>query len=314
MSRHEPSGRIGLGLALATVTMVLWGSLPIGLQGALRELDPVTLTTVRMLVAGAVLGAVLAARRELPTWAGLRAAGLGLFVFAVVMLTTNFTAFIYGLDLTSASNAQMMIQLGPLLLGVGGLFVFGERYTRLQWLGVAVLVSGLGLFFAGNLDVPDAARSRYVMGTGIMVVAAVTWAAYGLAQKQLLHVLPSQPLMCVIYAACGFLLLPASTPGNLAAVSGVGWLWVAYCAGNTLIGYGAFSMALEHAPASRVSAILAVTPVMTLVFARVAAEIWPAAFAVEVLSPGQWVGGFAVVAGSLATTLGAARPDASPSA
>jgi len=305
MPRHEPSGRTALGLSLAAVTISLWGSLPIALQGALHSLDPVTLTMVRFVVAASVLALVLGWRRELPSAADLRRAGPWLLAGAVVALTANFVGFIHGLAMTSASNAQMMIQLAPLLLGIGGLFFFGERYAPVQWAGVAILVGGLGLFFAGNLEAPRGDRAAYVAGTGVLVVAAVTWALYGLAQKQLLHTVGSQPLMCVIYGACGLLLVPLSDPSALAGVSAEGWGWIAYCAANTLVGYGAFAMALEHAAASRVSAVLALTPVMTLVFATLAAGLWPGTFPAETLGLGQWLGGAAVVTGSLATTLGA---------
>ena len=44
MSRHQPSGRWQLGLALALVTTACWATLPLALKLTLNALDPITLT------------------------------------------------------------------------------------------------------------------------------------------------------------------------------------------------------------------------------------------------------------------------------
>ena len=59
MALHQPSGRSGLGFALAALTMLLWGVLPLALKHVLRSLDAVTITGFRFAVATFVLGAFL---------------------------------------------------------------------------------------------------------------------------------------------------------------------------------------------------------------------------------------------------------------
>jgi drug/metabolite transporter (DMT)-like permease len=307
MALHQPSGRTSRGLALAATTMVLWGSLPLALQATLRELDPVTLTAARFLAAAAVLAAVLARRGELPRLSQLARGQVLLLLFAIATLTANFLGFLTGLDHTSPADAQVMIQLAPLLLGLGGLVIFGERYTRLQWIGVAAIAAGLALFFQGQLAAAGGERERFLTGHSLLLFAAVTWAGYGLAQKQLLHTLRSQPLMCVIYLGCGIALLPGSDPGRILALTPLGALLLAYCAANTLLGYGAFAAALEHVEASRVSAVLALTPVATLLFSQLSGWLWPHAFEQGALGASAWAGGMAVVVGSMAASLGGRR-------
>ncbi len=84
------------------------------------------------------------------------------------------------------------------------------------------------------------------------------------------------------------------------------WTWglLAFCSANTLVAYGAFAAALEHWEASRVSAVLALTPLATLAFSVAAARFAPAQFATETLSWTSWAGAALVVAGSLLTALG----------
>ena len=77
-----------------------------------------------------------------------------------------------------------------------------------------------------------------------------------------------------------------------------------FCAANTLVGYGAFAAALEHWEASRVSAVLSLTPLATLGFASLA-RIWvPESVPMEHLSAMSFAGAGLVVLGSLTTSLG----------
>ena len=310
MALHQPTGRGRLGFALAALTMLLWGVLPLALKQALRSLDAVTITWFRFGVASLVLGAFLASRGRLPAVGRLGRRGFALLAIAVVGLAANFLAFLVGLDLTTPANAQVLIQLAPMLLGLGSLVVFGERYTPAQWLGLAVLAGGLLAFFSSQLGQLSAAAlptDRYVLGSGLLVFAAVTWAGYGLAQKQLLRALPSQALMLCIYVGCFLCFAPGAVPSAIPSLSAAD-LWVLlFCAANTLVAYGAFASALNHWEASRVSAVLSVTPLATLGFSLAGAALFPAAIHAERVSSVSLAGAAAVVAGSLLVTLGARR-------
>ncbi len=111
-----------------------------------------------------------------------------LLLAATLGLAANYIGFLLGLDHTSPANAQVLIQLGPLLLALGGLVVFRERFAPAQWLGFTVLVVGLGAFFASQLAAIGRESDRYLVGVAWIGFAALTWAIYGLAQKQLLQV------------------------------------------------------------------------------------------------------------------------------
>jgi drug/metabolite transporter (DMT)-like permease len=307
MALHQPTGRSRLGFALAATTMLLWGTLPLALKLALQSLDAVTITWFRFGLASVVLAAFLAWRGRLPALASLGRSGWGLLAAATLGLAANFLAFLVGLDLTTPANAQVLIQLAPMLLGLGGILVFGERYERLQWLGLGVLVLGLLTFFSSQLRAASAGAERYLLGSVILVFAAVTWAGYGLAQKQLLHALPSQPLMLLIYAGCFACFSAGAHPAALQALSAADLGVLLYCAANTLVAYGAFAAALNHWEASRVSAVLAITPLATLASSVLAEALWPGLFHAESISWTSVSGAAAVVAGSLLITLGARR-------
>jgi drug/metabolite transporter (DMT)-like permease len=223
---------------------------------------------------------------------------------ATLGLAANYIGFLLGLDHTSPANAQVLIQTGPLLLALGGLAVFRERFGAVQWLGAALLATGLVAFFRAQLAALASDPDRYRVGVAWIGFAAATWAVYGLAQKQLLRDLPSQAVMLCIYAGCFVCFAPATRWAAFATLPPSAWPVLLFCAANTFLAYGAFAAALEHWEASRVSAVLALTPLATLAFASLASWLAPAHFATERLSLASWLGAALVVAGSLATALG----------
>lgn len=304
MDLHRTTGRRGLGFALACTTMLMWGTLPIALKGLLARLDPLTITWVRFLVSGVALFAVLGSRGTLPRPSAWSRSQWLLLAAATAFLGANYWGYIAALDRSTAIDAQVLIQLAPLLLALGGVFVFGEYFTRLQWGAFGVLIGGLGLFFAGQLGALVTGLSRYLGAVALMVFAALTWAIYGLAQKQLLHGLRSQSVMLVIYLGCAVIFSPLSAPGALPGLDGVGWGLLLYAAANTLVAYGTFSESLQHWEASRVSAVLALTPLATLCFGRLADSLWPGLEATGPLAWSSLLGAGLVVTGSLGMALG----------
>lgn len=304
MTLHTTTGRWRLGAALACTTMLVWGMLPLALKIVLGELDATTIIWFRMGVSTLLIGGLLAWRGRLPRLRTLSRRGWSLLAVAVGGIAANFWAFMLGLDLTTPGNAQVLSQLGPVLLALGGLVVFGERYRRLQWIGLGVLATGLGVFFSSQLGLLVTHLDRYLLGSAMIVVAAATWAAYGLAQKQLLRSLSAEGIMLCIYAGSFLAFSPLATPSRVPGIPHLEMLVLLFCAVNTIVGYGAFSNALHHWEASRVSAVLALTPLATLACSAAAAWLLPERAAPETLSAASWAGAGVVVAGSLLTSLG----------
>ncbi len=303
MELHQPSGRHAAGFSLAAATMLLWGLLPHGLELALTELDPVTITWFRFGASALALGLWLGRSGALPPVGRLTRGERWLLLVATAGLAANYLAYLVGLDLTTPANAQVLIQAAQLLLALGGIVVFRERFTPGQWLGFAVLVAGLVLFFASQLRELVSGIDRYLRGVGIMALAAVTWAFYGLAQKQLLRSFSSQQILLCIYVGCFLCFSAGADPGALAELGRVGWWSLLFAAANTLGAYGCFAAALEHWPASRVSAVIALTPLATLAVG-VAGSAWaPHLVPAEHVSSAGLLGALLVVLGSLGVSL-----------
>ncbi len=304
MPLHHTSGRWRLGLALSLLTVFLWGILPIALTVTLQALDVYTVTWFRFLVAFGLLAIYLTVRQQLPELQQLRSTALRLLAIATVCLGLNYLFFLQGLAQTSPDNAEVLIQLAPVLLGLGAIAVFKERYTVHQWVGMGVLSLGFALFFQEQLRNLITTPAKYLVGSGLLVVAAATWVVYALAQKQLLQRLPSSNIMLIIYGGCALLFSPVAAPQLILRLSPLQLGMLIFCALNTVIAYGAFAESLEHWEASRVSAVLALAPIVTVVSVWAVSFIAPTLIAPERLTALELVGAVLVVSGSMAIALG----------
>lgn len=302
MALHQASGRASLGFALSALTAACWATLPVALKLTLEVLDPITLTWFRFLVAALLTGAWLALRGRLGGYGALGRRGWTLMAVAAAMLVGNYVFYLLGVQRTTPGNAQLIIQLAPLLMALGGIWVFGERFRAAQWLGMALLAGGMGLFFSDQLRAAVDAPG-YVQGSLLVVLAAVVWAVYALAQKQLLVKLGSMRILLFIYAVAALALWPFARPAALQALDAGQWALLAFCALNTVVAYGAFAEALAHWEASRVSAVLATTPLLCLAAVAAVHALWPASLAPEPIALAGWIGALLVVAGSASVSL-----------
>ena len=288
---------------LALVTAGCWATLPVALKISLETLDPYTLTWFRFLVAAVVMALWLGARGGLSAFARLDGKRWGLLALAALLLIGNYVFYLLGVKHTSPGNAQLLIQLAPLLMALGGIFVFRESYRLGQWCGLLTIAIGLALFFKDQMGTTAVSGHDYLLGSAFVIVAAVVWAGYALIQKQLLLRLDSSAILLFIYAFASLLLLPWAQPHALLALDGRHALLLAYCVVNTLVAYGAFAEALVHWQASRVSAILATTPLLCLAFVALVHALWPAAVAPESVTMLGYAGAVLVVIGSAMSSL-----------
>ena len=197
-----------------------------------------------------------------------------------------------------------MLFRSPAFFGLGGLAIFKEIYTKTQWASLSFLTFGFILFFHEQLRAFVMSANKYVFGSTLIVIAAASWAIYALAQKQLLHWLPSSQVMVIIYGGCSLFFSPLASPQQLLALSPLHWLVLLFCALNTLVAYGSFAESLQHWEASKVSAVLALTPLVTILSVSVVSHFAPTVLPSESLTFSGLLGAVFVVCGSVGIALG----------
>jgi len=311
MALHQTSGRWQLGVALMLLTVLMFGILPLGLKGALNDIPPATISWFRFLVASILMAPFFAPRLGRMKTALKKPRYSLLFATATGCLLINFLCFMFGLGYITASAAQVVGQLATPLTILGGLWIFKERYSLKQGVGLVVMLVGMGLFFNLRLDEftslsSDQMTSDYLFGLLLIVAAATLWAGYGLAQKQLLVELRAQEIMWLIYIAGAVLFLPLAEPEALLQLSLNGWLLLSGCMLLSVLAFAAFAEALVHLEASRVSPFLSSAPVITLLAAQLLADWNPNLITTEPANSLTWLGALTVVLGSILAVSGPA--------
>jgi drug/metabolite transporter (DMT)-like permease len=293
-----------LGLGFSLVTAIMWGGLPIALKVILGEMDSITVTWYRFSIS-AMIAVFWYGRRSVGSIKRLFSPPLWPFtLLAVSGLLVNYVFYLMGLDHTTAEAAQILIQLAPLLLLVGSVWLFKEPFSRLQWLGVMAFTLGLLLFFHHRLRTLASLDESYLLGLLLLILAAITWAGYGLAQKQLLKHVSANDLLLLIYIAGSLCFLPASSPSQVLQLDGLGLVMLAFAALNTIIAYGSFGIAMTYWEASRVSAIITLAPLLTLFLVFLSNALYPGFIQTEALDWLNWLGAGLVVGGSTLAALG----------
>ncbi len=173
-------------LVAAAVTVVLWASAFIAIRSSATHFGPGSLALGRLLVAGAVLGGVLLARREgfppRAAWAGIVASGL--LWFAAYMFALN-----WGEREVDAGTAAMIVNVGPILMAILGGWLLKEGFP-------GKLMAGLAVSFAGAVVVGIATSGgggSSATGVLLCLAAAITYALGVVLQKPALkHASPLQ--------------------------------------------------------------------------------------------------------------------------
>ena len=297
------TGRWRLGLALALTTAVLWGVLPIALKITLQGMDAYTITWYRFVLSSLVVGVMLAATGQLPPLRSLDRHVWLLLLVALIGLIGNYLLYALALKHATPAVTQTVIQLAPMFLLLGGLLFFRERFSTVQWIGFAGLLAGLALFFNRRLPELLGLNAGLGLGVTLLVLAALVWAGYGLAQKQLLQQLSSQQILWVLYLASVLVLLPATHPATIRALSPGELLMLLFCGLNTIVAYGAFAEAMRHWEVSRVSAVLSIAPLVTLAAMWLTTRIVPGLLEPERLNALSIAGALLVVGSSAVCAL-----------
>ena len=295
------------GFGLSLLTAVLWGILPLFLKLCVEVIDPITITVVRFFTAGLFVYMVLLKTKAVPRLSGASTKTKYLVLVASLLLAVNYVANVQGLGYLTPETAQVVMQLAPLMLMLGGVVFYSEALNCVEILGACLLVFGLLLFF--NTKLPDlwAATGSLTFGVLLIGFAAVTWAAYALVQKQILGVLSAKQLTLYIYITGVLVLLPFVTPLELDEIQGIHWFALAFCCFNTIVGYGAFTEALAIWQAAKVGAVISLAPVFTFLSMYLAVEWYPEYFSMSNINTAGYIGAGIVVLGSVMASLGKAR-------
>lgn len=284
------------GVLLAVCASVLWGTVPIAGTIALGGITAPALSSLRLLLAAVFLAAFLRARgAPLPRPTPIVA-------FAGLCLAGNYLAYMWGLERAGPATSQVLIQTAPLFLVVLGVAVLGERPKRRQYTGGAVAL--VGVFLVAWQ--PGAGSPKRTAGVLLILLAALTWAAYAAAHSRIGRERASGPSMMWIFLLAGLLILPVTGVEAARRPDGVHVAAIAYLCVNTVLAYWSFAECVRHIRASVAAVILTLQPVVTLLLLVGLNAMDQGRVPYEDLTAGK-VGGAALVVTGVAITVSARR-------
>jgi len=250
------------GILYSIVAALMWSVLAIALKVSLNILSPGTIVCARFIIAFLILAVFLLIKRP-QAFSIFRKPPLKL-VIASLCLACNYFGFMKGIQYTTPSNAQVFIQLGPVLFAVIGIYMFKEKINWKHIVGFTVLLGGLGLFFREQL-LALGNQGSYSLGIIWVTGAAVAWAFYAVLQKDLAKNSSVNQLNLFIYGLCSIIFLPIVNYNNLVGLSFGMWMMVLFLGLNTLVAYGSIAMAFRYLDSSKVSVIATMNPVVTFI-------------------------------------------------
>jgi drug/metabolite transporter (DMT)-like permease len=271
-----------LGVVLAVTTALLWGVLAIGLKIAMNRLEPMTIVWFRFLLAFSILLAWYTAKQ--PSFLKILVRPPVLLMAASLALGINYIAFMYGLKFTSAGTSQIIIQIGPIMLGVVGFVFFRETISRRQALGFLIAGAGLTLFYLDNIMQYLGHEELYNMGILWIVVSAMSWVVYATFQKMLVRSYPAMQLNLFIFGLPVIIFLPFAKFSAFLTLDFTDWLLIIFLGLNTLISYSCLTLSFKYLEANKISMIITMNPIVTFVLMGFAAYFGVAWLQPEVIT------------------------------
>jgi drug/metabolite transporter (DMT)-like permease len=237
---------------------------------ALEAFDPLGFNALRFVLASAFVYLVL--RWQGPIRLPSRKDAVRLALLGAVGNVLYQMAFIFGLDLTRAGNASVMMALTPLFVALLSWRAGHEQPGTFTWIGGACSLVGVALVSAGALRIQSS--WSMVLGDGILICAAMIWAFYSVGCRPLIQRYGSVQTTAWTLWSGGLVLaifgVPSLAAQNWAMVDAVAWGGLFFSAFLSIgLAYLIWYRGVERLGNTRTSIYSNLTPAMALVIAAV---------------------------------------------
>lgn len=287
---------------LMLVVVVIWGINFSVVKLALEQFPPLVFSALRFVLAVVALVPILGlreGRQALPQGQLGRLALLGFIGNTLYQI-----CFIFGVALTTAANAALLVATTPALVALLGAALGIERITRRMGWGIALAVLGVGLIVAAR---GVTLTWQTVGGDVLVLLATLCWAIYTLGVRKLGNGISSLRITTLTMMTGTPGLLLVGTPDLLqldwTAIGAGAWAGLLYSAMFALVlAYVLWNTSVRVAGSARTAIYGCAIPIIATLVA------WPVLG--ERPKPLQAVGAVLIVGGVLLTRRVEVRPAA----
>jgi drug/metabolite transporter (DMT)-like permease len=255
--------------AWLAVLLILWSTNFIFARLALRELPLMTVIGFRYVFSAVSMLPVIALGRSSELWIGHeweREDIVPLLTVGLLGLVGNQVLFVIGISKTSVAHAGVISALSPVLVLIGAGVLGHEHVSGRRIAGLVTAATGVVVLQFSRGSTGEATHT----GDAIMLVSVLVFAAFNLTGKKLAERVGSLRMNIVAYSAAGVLSLPFALwhLSRNSHASLLAWIGVVYMAvASSVVGYLIYAHALKHLPASRVSVVIYLQPVVVSLLA-----------------------------------------------
>jgi drug/metabolite transporter (DMT)-like permease len=175
------------------VTAAIWAIAGPVIKVTLQDVPPFTFLALRFLINTIVISPILwlylrKHPREIPRSAG----EVGrLFLLTLLGTTLTLALIFLGIDRTTAIDATLIIATTPIFIVLGGSLIcikgvvcLREKVTRLEKIGLAVAVLGVGVTVVQPLLESGIFASENLIGNFLVLISNLTWTGFTLLSKE----------------------------------------------------------------------------------------------------------------------------------
>ncbi|MGQ9647196.1 MAG: DMT family transporter [Thermodesulfobacteriota bacterium] len=254
-------------ILLLLLSAILWSSG--GLFIKMVSWNPVAIAGLRSFIAMMVIVAYV--RRPRFTWSVPQIGG-------AIAYAVTVTLFVIATKLTTAANAILLQYTAPLYVAFLGAWFLGERTRWFDWVSIAVVIGGMGLFFLDHLAPGN------LLGNLLAIVSGISFAFLVLFMRKQKNESPFETIILgnLFTGLTGLPLMFGSGPD---VRSWVGLLFLGVI--QLGVSYVLYSKAIRHVTALEAILIPGAEPILN--------PIW--VFIILGERPGRWalVGGLIVL-------------------
>lgn len=252
-------------LLLLGVALVLWAGAFVAIRGLLAEVDPMSLTLLRFLLAAFAWIVIVGVRGLQGRLIRVPDKSLWplLFAFGIFGFVGYHVALNFGEVTVPAGPAAVIVALSPAIVALLVFVTRVERVTPLAAAGIALAFVGVAVVSMLGHPGSGVGLSSFV-GPAVVLISPTSWALSTLAIKRMQGRIDAVDMTAIGTFIGTILLLPFAPRAFLHrvwALSTHGWLLVAYLSlGATVFAYLAWNIALTRYRATNVTSTLYLVP------------------------------------------------------
>jgi len=259
LSTAQPSKERSRAMLLLAATAAMWSIG--GLLIKMVDASPLSIAGARAAIASIVL--LIYLRKPKFNWSLPQ-------VGAAIASSATSILFVTATKTTTAANAILLQSTAPIYVAILGIWLLKEKTTKYDWLTVAVVMGGMGLFFVENLS------TEGLLGNFCALLSGITYAFFVIFMRMQKDGSPleSTLLSNIITSLIGLPFLCRSVPSTS------GWLFLLILGVFQLgIPYIFYSAAIKKATALEAVLISIVEPILNPVLVFLALGEAPGIYA-----------------------------------